>query len=583
MLPTNVTGQIEAPTGQRDSDAKLRRLLDVGRALIGELNPETVLERVLEEACSITGARYAALGVLDEERAGLERFLTRGIDPTTQQTIGDLPKGRGVLGVLIEDPRPLRLADVGDHPKSYGFPTGHPVMRSFLGVPVLIRGRAWGNLYLTEKRDGGPFTDGDEEAAVVLAEWAGTAIENARVYEHTERRREEAEQALRALEAAHDIADAVGGVPDLDRVLELIAKRGRALVNARTLLIMLRERDELVVTASAGHATDCKDRRVPVSGSTSGQVLERGRPQRLGDAAAQMRVAVQSLGVPTASSALLVPMLHHGAGIGVLAAFDRGEEGAEFTTGDEQLLRTFAASAANAVALNRSVTADRLRSAIVAADAERGRWARELHDQTLQALGGLRVLLASALRRGDPASNREAVRQAVEDIELEIDNLRAIITDLRPSLLDDLGLIPAIDALLDRRRQTGLEITREFVLGDRADAERVFAPELETTIYRLIQEALTNAVKHAGAETVRVLVQASELEVIVEVQDDGRGFDTTVRSDGFGLAGIRERVYLAGGRLELQSGEGGTLIRALLPARAAAAPTAASAADQIAS
>jgi signal transduction histidine kinase len=276
-------------------------------------------------------------------------------------------------------------------------------------------------------------------------------------------------------------------------------------------------------------------------------------------------------------------MLHHGAGIGVLAAFDRGEEGAEFTTADEQLLRTFAASAANAVALNRSVTADRLRSAIVAADAERGRWARELHDQTLQALGGLRVLLASALRRGDAASNQEAIRQAVEDIELEIDNLRAIITDLRPSLLDDLGLIPAIDALLDRRRQGGLKITREFALGDRADAERMFAPELETTIYRLVQEALTNVVKHAGAKTVRVLVQASDAEVIVEVQDDGRGFDTTARSEGFGLAGIRERVYLAGGRLELEADEGGSVVRALLPVGAASVSAAESTPDQIAS
>jgi signal transduction histidine kinase len=450
-------------------------------------------------------------------------------------------------------------------------------------VPVLIRGRAWGNLYLTEKHDGGPFTEEDEEAAMVLAQWAGTAIENARLYEHTERRREEAERALHALEAARDIADAVGGVQDLDRVLELIAKRGRALVNARTLLIMLRERDELVVAASAGHATGCRGRRMPVSGSTTGQVLERGRPERLGDVAVQMRVAVESLGVPSAGSALLVPMLHHGAGIGVLAAFDRGEEGTEFTAADEQLLRTFAASAANAVALNRSVTADRLRSAIVASDAERGRWARELHDQTLQALGGLRVLLASALRRGDAASNQEAIRQAVEDIELEIDNLRAIITDLRPSLLDDLGLIPAIDALLDRRRQGGLKITREFALGDRADAERMFAPELETTIYRLIQEALTNVVKHAGAKTVRVLVQASDAEVMVQVQDDGRGFDTTARSEGFGLAGIRERVYLAGGRLELEANEGGSVVRALLPVGAASVSAAESTPDQIAS
>ena len=566
-----------------EGETKLRRLLEVGRALVGELDPEVVLDKVLEEACAITRAQYAALGVLDEERAELERFLTRGIDDATKRAIGDLPRGRGVLGVLIQDPRPLRLADVGDHPQSYGFPAAHPAMRSFLGVPILIRGRAWGNLYLTEKVGGGEFTEEDEEAVVVLAQWAGTAIENARLYEQSERRRNEAERALRALEAARDIADAVGGVADLDRVLQLIAKRGRALVDARTVLIMLREGDELVIAATAGHSRDAKGRRLPVASSTSGQVLERNQPTRIADVAAEMRIAVSWLGVPKADSALLVPMLHHGAGIGVLAAFDRGDEGAEFTVGDEQLLRTFAASAANAVALNRGVTAERLQSAIVAADAERGRWARELHDQTLQALGGLRVLLAAALRRGDADANRQAIRQAIDDIELEIDNLRGIITDLRPSLLDDLGLIPAIEALVDRRRRGGLEIASEFELSDGGEAARILAPELETTIYRLIQEALTNVVKHARASAVRVLVRCTDREVLVEVEDDGRGFDPQARSDGFGLEGIRERVYLAGGKLELQSGEQGTLVRARLPARAAAERTDGSAADQMVS
>ncbi|HUE28357.1 MAG TPA: GAF domain-containing protein, partial [Solirubrobacteraceae bacterium] len=246
-----------------ETDDKLRRLLEVGRTLVGELDQEAVLDRILEEAREITGAQYAALGVLDEDRGSLERFLTRGIDAVTHRGIGDLPHGRGVLGVLIEDPRPLRLSDVGEHPQSYGFPASHPPMHSFLGVPILIRGRSWGNLYLTEKHGGIEFTEEDEEAATVLAQWAGTAIENARLYENSERRRDEAERAVRSLEAARDIADAVGGVPDLDRVLELIVKRGRALVDARTVLIMLREGDELVVAASAGHATEARGRRLP--------------------------------------------------------------------------------------------------------------------------------------------------------------------------------------------------------------------------------------------------------------------------------------------------------------------------------
>ena len=549
-----------------DAD-KLRRLLDVGRALVSEHDTEAVLHRILNEAREITGARYAALGVLDESRRELERFLTVGIDAATHRAIGDLPRGRGVLGVLINEPRPLRLAHVGQHPQSYGFPMGHPEMSSFLGVPILVRGAGWGNLYLTEKEGGGEFTEEDEEAVVVLAQWAATAIDNARLYEGSEHRRQALERAVRSLEAARDIADAVSGAADLDRVFELIVKRGRALVDAHTVLIMLREGDELVVAASAGHAAAALGRRIPLAGSTSGLVLERGRPERVSDASAQLRVGPADLGVPDARSALLVPMLHRGNRLGVLAVFDRGDDLGPFSSEDEQLLRTFAASAAQAVALNRSVEADRLRSTIAAADAERSRWARELHDQTLQSLGGLRVALSSIVGRGDEASKDAAIRQAIEDIELEIANLRGIITDLRPSMLDDLGLVPAIEALLERRRDAGLEIVSDVDLDGLPAGAGGLDPQLETTVYRLVQEALTNITKHARADHVRVSLTAADGEVTIEVQDDGVGFDPGTRTGGFGLAGMRERVYLAGGSLELESGEAGTLVRVRLPQR----------------
>ena len=172
----------------------IRRLLDAGRALTTELDLAALLDRVLETARETTGARYAALGILNEGRSELEQFLTSGVDEATHRAIGDLPRGRGVLGALIQHPQPLRLEDVGQHPSSYGFPAGHPSMHSFLGVPILIRGQAWGNLYLTEKQDG-PFDERDEEAAVILADWAAIGIDNARTYETSERRREEAEKA----------------------------------------------------------------------------------------------------------------------------------------------------------------------------------------------------------------------------------------------------------------------------------------------------------------------------------------------------------------------------------------------------
>jgi signal transduction histidine kinase len=557
-------------------------LLRIGRELIAEHDTEAVLDRILQEASEITGARYAALGVLNKDRTELERFITLGVDAATRRAIGDLPRGRGVLGVLIEDPRPLRLGDVGQHPRSYGFPMAHPPMHTFLGVPIVIRGEGWGNLYLAEKQEG-EFTEADEEAVVALAQWAAIAIENARLYENSARRSHQLERAVRSLEAARDIADAISGVPELNRILELIVKRGRALVEAQSLVIMLCEGDELVVVASAGHGGGAHGHRLPIAGSTSGQVLERGRPERITDAAHQLRIAPSELGVPDPRFALMVPMIHRGAGVGVLAAFDRGTECAEFTAEDEQLLRTFALSAANAVALNRSVEAERLRSTIAAADAERSRWARELHDQTLQALGGLRVLLASTVGRGDAETKDEAMRQAIEDIEVEIGNLRGIISDLRPSLLDDLGLRPAIEALLDRRRDAGLEIEPRLVLPDPSDDHAGMSPGLETATYRLVQEALTNVSKHAHATHVDVFVGLDDRWVTIEVRDDGVGFDPTDETSGFGLAGMRERVYLAGGELQIEPADPGTLVRARLPVRQAAPKLALSTPNEAAS
>ena len=177
-------------------EGQLRRLLGAGRSLVARLDLDAILDELLETARELTGARYAALGVLDAQRRGLERFLTSGVDEATHRAIGDLPRGRGILGVLIEAPAPLRLHRVGDDPRSYGFPAGHPPMSTFLGVPILIRGEAWGNLYLTEKAGGGDFTDADEQAIVTLAGWAAIAVDNA----HSAAQ-ERLRQSLRSAEA----------------------------------------------------------------------------------------------------------------------------------------------------------------------------------------------------------------------------------------------------------------------------------------------------------------------------------------------------------------------------------------------
>jgi two-component system, NarL family, sensor histidine kinase DevS len=545
-------------------ERRLARLIDVGRSLLSELDLEVVLDRVLETAAELTDARYAAVGVLDDERRELARFLTRGIDEAGHRAIGDLPRGRGLLGVLTDDPRPLRLDDVGEHPRSYGFPPGHPPMRTFLGVPIVIRGEAWGNLYLTEKAAGEVFTPEDEDAAIILADWAAIAIENARLYRNVAGRRDELEHAVRGLEATTAIALAVGAETELERVLELVVKRARALVEAHDVLILLRDGDELVIAAGAGFVTIGEPARLRLAGSTAGEVMAEGRPRRIADAERELRVPPAQLGVEGATTALLVPLVYRGTSLGVLAAFDRLDGDGSFTREDEQLLEAFAVQAATAVATATTVEADRLRRSLAAAEAERGRWARELHDETLQALGGLKVLLSGAARLDDAEAMRQKMREAVDQLTGDIHSLRSMIAELRPPALDELGLAPALTSLAQRTSTTtGLEVRTDI---DLAGEERL-TPEVETTVYRIVQEALTNVAKHARAATVELSVRSAEHDVLIAVSDDGVGFDPEGDLDGgFGLTGMRERVDLAGGELTVGAGSsGGTVIRARLP------------------
>jgi signal transduction histidine kinase len=512
------------------TDHALQRLLDAGRGVVAELDVEAVLERVLATAADVTGARYAALGVLQEQGGGLERFLTHGISEDVSRAVGDPPRGRGLIGALIDDPRPLRTDSVSRHPRSYGFPAGHPPMETFLGVPILVRGQAWGNLYLCEKRDGEPFNDADEEAVVVLAEWAAIAIENARLYQRSEQRRVELERAVHRLEATTAIARALGGETDLDRILELIVKRGRALIDARGLLILLREGGGLVVAAGAGD----------VPAELRGTHL-RGEPR-------------DALGL--ARDSLLVPLVFRGQSLGMLVALGaRGD-------GDvERLLQSFAASAATAVSTARTVEEQRLRDAMRAADAERRRWARELHDDTLQGLGGLRMLLNAAARNRDPERLRAAVFDAVGRIEEEIDDLRTLIRELRPAALDELGPAAAIEGLAARTAERhGVVVAAKVQLGPERHSS-----EVETALYRIVQEAVNNAVSHASAGHVEIAISEARGVLHICVRDDGRGFDPGAPRDGFGLTGIRERVALLHGELEIASSPDGTTVTAALP------------------
>jgi two-component system, NarL family, sensor histidine kinase DevS len=548
-------------------ERRLRELIDVGRSLVAELDPEIVFRRLLEVACELTGARYAALGVLDEDRHELERFIAHGIDEEGRRAIGNLPRGRGVLGLLIEQPRALRLADVGHHPRSYGFPPGHPPMTTFLGVPVMIRGHAWGNLYLTEKGKG-EFDDADEQSALILAEWAAIAVENARLYHNVESQRDEMEHAVHRLEATTEIARAIGGETDLDRILEIVVKRGRALVEARSLLILLREGAELAPASVAGEDAGRFARaRIPIKGSIPGQVLEARAPRRIQslDPSLMARPGSQGAGI----AALLVPLVFRGRALGVLVALDPLGGGTGFGDEDEHVLVPFATSAATAVATAQTVAEDRTRDSIAATERERGRWARELHDESLQSLAGLRVLL-SAARRSDPEEIDDLLAQGIDQVDGAIAEMRRLIADLRPTTLDELGLGPALEALGERTVASGaIDVEMNIDLEqDAGEAERRLIVEIEDTVFRLVQEALTNVARHSEADRARVDVSEVDGTLRVRISDKGCGFDPSERGGGFGLVGMRERVSLAGGQLELHSAPGeGTTIEATLPTR----------------
>jgi signal transduction histidine kinase len=525
-----------------------------------------LLERVLQTARELCGARYAALGVLDDRRRELAQFLTAGEDPEVHEAIGHLPRGRGILRLLIDEPVPIRLHDVSEHPRSYGFPPGHPPMRSFLGAPIVVRGEAWGNLYLTEKEGAEDFDEDDLEAAVVLAEWAAIAIDNARLFGISERRRVELERAGGGMEAARDIALALGGETDLERVLELIVKRGRALVDSDALLIWLVDGDVLRLAAHAGNAAPPAHAEIPFDGSSAGAALRSSEPIRVDDAATGLMVAPARFGLDGARSALLVPLVFRGRGLGVLAAFDHIGQAETFSDDDELALRSFAASAAIAVATARGVEAQRVRDSIAAAEAERRRWARDLHDETLQGLGAAKLALTAALR-GDPDTARRQVEGAVTQLEHEIAALRGIIADLRPPALDELGLEPALRTLAERvTSRHGLTLELDLQLGERRlDAEH------ETIAYRVAQEALTNVVKHAAATGVRMQLRITASALDLEVRDDGRGLREPVTQragGGYGITGMRERAEIGGGRLRVRADDGGgTSVALTLPLR----------------
>ncbi len=533
----------------------MRRLVEAGIALSSELSLDALLQHIAESAAAITGARYAALGVVNQERSGLERFLTTGIDPETHARIGDLPQGRGILGALIADARPLRLHELGDDPRSVGFPNHHPPMHSFLGVPILIRGVPWGNLYLTEK-DGGDFTEEDEELTLLLAAQAAVAIENARLYESATR-------WSRQLESLTEIGNAIASELDLPRLLQLVATRLRELLDARLVTIALpTSSGALRVDAASGEAAHEASDLVLTPASKGARVLERRRSERVDSLIDDPEVDQDAARKLQAASGLYVPLLARDRAIGIVTVHDKLGADPRFSDADLRVAETFAARVAVAADLSTRVARDAVRRVVAAQELERRRLARELHDETGQALTSILLGLKGVEDAPSEAERQQAARELRELVVTTLQDVRRLAVELRPKALDDFGLVPALERLVESfGEQTGIVVELEAQLGER------LSPEAETALYRIVQEALTNVVKHARARHVSILLVRREKSVSAVIEDDGLGFDpATIREEGLGLLGMRERLELVDGRFDVESQPGaGTTIVAEVP------------------
>ena len=539
-------------------DASARReraLIEAGIALSSELDLDALLALLVATAAELTGARYSALGVLNPGRTELERFITHGIDEDERAAIGALPRGRGILGVLVRDARSLRLHDLTADPRSVGFPANHPPMHTFLGVPVLLRGIAYGNLYLSEKDGGGDFTENDEEVVSLLAAQVAVAIENARLYEAATRR-------SRQLESLNEIATALAGEVDLPGLLDLVARDLRELLGARVVAVALPgDSGSLEVAASSDRALvgvvlDTLGRAARVLVTRRSEIVELDDELGVADEGLVAKVG--------AKAGIVVPLVAGDRALGVIVAAGRLDAEERFGADDLQLAEDYAKRAAVAVDASRRVERDALRRAVAAQELERSRLARELHDETGQSLTSI-LLTLRAIDDAETAEERtSAVAMVREQLVDTLQSVRRLAVELRPAVLDDYGLQPALERLAATvGERTGLDVQVESALG----GDRL-PPPVETAVYRIVQEALTNAVKHAEARRASVVLTRKNGRVTVMVEDDGKGFDPAAATQGIGLVGMRERVQLLDGRLVLESspqpnGQGTTLVAEL--------------------
>ena len=495
-----------------------RALLDAVVAISSDLDMHRVLNRIVLSACEITGAKYGALGVLGNS-GGLVDFVTVGVTEEEHKSIGDLPRGHGILGLLIDHPQPLRLAHLQEHPKSYGFPPNHPPMERFLGVPVRIRGTVFGNLYLTDKANGEDFTEQDEMLVEGLATAAGFVIENARTFAQSERRRQ-------WLEASAQIIEALQPPVRVDDALRHIAIGARRASGASVVAVVQRREDgEYEVSASVGAKAD-QVRDIVTT-------LEK----HIARAEADADVVVVSQG--SERTAVLVPLRAHLAANGVLLVLLDSGRGA-LENEQAELLASFADQAS--LALDRAqAISDRQELMLIS---DRDRIARDLHDLVIQRLFATGLQLQGAQRFAVVDEVRNRIDIAIADLDVTIRDIRSTIFELQHS--HELSLRADVRAIADEYVPV-LGFTPTVCTSGPVDT--AVAQSLGEQLLAVLREALSNVARHSEADAAVVELEATSGEVVLRVADNGKGLPASRHESG--LRNVRRRAAECGGAVRL--------------------------------
>lgn len=545
-----------------ETQERLGRLLDAVVALAGDLALDSVLERIVTTASALVGAQYAALGVLAAPgHSGdrrLREFVTDGLTVQQRELIGDLPRGHGLLGLIIDHPEPVRLDRISDHPASYGFPANHPPMDSFLGVPVRIRDQVFGNLYLTEKRGGASFTAEDEQVAIALAAAAGVVIENARLYEEAARRQ-------RWLEAAAEITTSLLADSNREQSLQLVADRARDTAGADVAAVLLREdgTDDLVVNVISGsHGDALPGTIVPAGQGLVGFVMQSGERVLASDPTQDPRYDqsgfIASLAWPDMGPTMGLPLCMANTLVGVLVLVWDVERQQAFHETNVATAEGFAEQAALAL----QVAGARETQARLAVFEDRDRIGRDLHDLVIQRLFAIGLTLENVSRMSTRPEITDRVSRAVDDIDMTIKDIRRSIFELG----SDRGMLTELRAEL-----LGVLDDEAVVLGFRprfiADGalDSTVPDNVRPHLVAVLREALSNAARHARATAVLVKCEVGD-DLRLTVTDDGVGIADDVKTSG--LRNMRDRAEALGGTSEVtSSAAGGTRLQWSVPLR----------------